>query len=57
MTNTELILSMLAEAPTKDSTTATNPEIFEASKIGCYCISTNEVVVYHWFYISSVSCF
>lgn len=32
MTNTELILSMLAEASTKDISTATNPQGFEASK-------------------------
>ena len=32
MTNTELILNMLAEASTKDISTATNPETFEASK-------------------------
>ena len=33
MTNTELILNMLAEASTKDISAATNPETFEASKI------------------------
>jgi hypothetical protein len=32
MTNTELILNMLAEASTKDISTATNPETFEESK-------------------------
>ena len=32
MTNTELILSMLAEASTKDISEATNPKSFEASK-------------------------
>lgn len=32
MTNTELILNMLAEASTKDISTAVNPETFEASK-------------------------
>ena len=32
MTNTELILNMLAEASTKDISAATNPETFEASK-------------------------
>lgn len=32
MTNTELILNMLAEASTKDISTATNPESFEDSK-------------------------
>jgi hypothetical protein len=32
MTNTELILSMLAEASTKDISNATNPQGFEASK-------------------------
>jgi len=32
MTNTELILNMLAEASTKDISTATNPKNFEASK-------------------------
>ena len=32
MTNTELILNMLAEASTKDISTATNPATFEASK-------------------------
>ena len=32
MTNTELILSMLAEASVKDISVATNPETFEASK-------------------------
>lgn len=32
MTNTELILSMLAEASTKDISVATNPETFEDSK-------------------------
>src|SRR4249919_2905568 len=32
MTNTELILSMLAEASTKDISAATNPETFEHSK-------------------------
>jgi BRO family, N-terminal domain len=32
MTNTELILNMLAEASTKDISTATNPETFEDSK-------------------------
>jgi hypothetical protein len=32
MTNTELILNMLAEASTKDISEATNPETFEASK-------------------------
>jgi hypothetical protein len=32
MTNTELILNMLAEASTKDISQATNPETFEASK-------------------------
>lgn len=32
MTNTELILSMLAEASTKDISAATNPKDFEASK-------------------------
>jgi hypothetical protein len=33
MTNTELILNMLAEASTKDISQATNPESFEESKI------------------------
>ena len=33
MTNTELILNMLAEASTKDISVATNPETFEDSKI------------------------
>ena len=33
MTNTELILNMLAEASTKDISTATNPKDFEESKI------------------------
>jgi hypothetical protein len=33
MTNTELILNMLAEASTKDISAATNPENFEASKL------------------------
>lgn len=33
MTNTELILNMLAEASTKDISQATNPENFEESKI------------------------
>lgn len=33
MTNTELILNMLAEASTKDISEATNPENFEGSKI------------------------
>jgi hypothetical protein len=33
MTNTELILSMLAEASTKDISVATNPKDFEESKI------------------------
>lgn len=33
MTNTELILNMLAEASTKDISQAVNPESFEASKI------------------------
>jgi hypothetical protein len=33
MTNTELILNMLAEASTKDISKATNPETFEESKI------------------------
>ncbi|MEN9549074.1 MAG: hypothetical protein RIR12_1665 [Bacteroidota bacterium] len=33
MTNTELILNMLAEASTKDISVATNPETFEESKI------------------------
>lgn len=32
MTNTELILSMLAEASTKDISQATNPATFEESK-------------------------
>ena len=32
MTNTELILNMLAEASTKDISAATNPATFEASK-------------------------
>ena len=32
MTNTELILNMLAEASTKDISQAVNPENFEASK-------------------------
>jgi hypothetical protein len=32
MTNTELILNMLAEASTKDISTATNPKDFEESK-------------------------
>jgi hypothetical protein len=32
MTNTELILNMLAEASTKDISTATNPESFEENK-------------------------
>lgn len=32
MTNTELILNMLAEASTKDISAATNPDTFEASK-------------------------
>lgn len=32
MTNTELILNMLAEASTKDISQATNPETFEAGK-------------------------
>ncbi len=32
MTNTELILNMLAEASTKDISAATNPKDFEASK-------------------------
>ena len=32
MTNTELILSMLAEASTKDISEATMPDSFEASK-------------------------
>ena len=32
MTNTELILNMLAEASTKDISHAVNPENFEASK-------------------------
>lgn len=32
MTNTELILNMLAEASTKDISVATNPETFEESK-------------------------
>ena len=32
MTNTELILNMLAEASTKDISTATNPKDFEDSK-------------------------
>lgn len=32
MTNTELILNMLAEASTKDISQAVNPETFEASK-------------------------
>jgi predicted TIM-barrel enzyme len=32
MTNTELILNMLAEASTKDISAATNPETFEDSK-------------------------
>ena len=32
MTNTKLILNMLAEASTKDISQAINPEIFEASK-------------------------
>ncbi|MGB4847855.1 MAG: phage antirepressor protein, partial [Saprospiraceae bacterium] len=32
MTNTELILSMLAEASTKDISVATNPKDFEESK-------------------------
>lgn len=32
MTNTELILNMLAEASTKDISTATNPETFEDNK-------------------------
>jgi hypothetical protein len=33
MTNTELILNMLAEASTKDISQAVNPETFEASKL------------------------
>ena len=33
MTNTELILNMLAEASTKDISQAVNPETFEYSKI------------------------
>jgi BRO family, N-terminal domain len=33
MTNTELILNMLAEASTKDISAATNPETFEDSKL------------------------
>lgn len=33
MTNTELILNMLAEASTKDISAATNPETFKASKL------------------------
>ena len=33
MTNTELILNMLAEASTKEISAATNPETFEASKL------------------------
>jgi hypothetical protein len=33
MTNTELILNMLAEASTKDISVATNPKDFEESKI------------------------
>ena len=32
MTNTELILNMLAEASTKDISAAVNPKDFEASK-------------------------
>ena len=32
MTNTELILNMLAEASTKDISAATHPETFEDSK-------------------------
>ena len=32
MTNTELILSMLAEASTKDISQAVNPETYEESK-------------------------
>lgn len=32
MTNTELILNMLAEASTKDISKATNPESFEENK-------------------------
>ena len=32
MTNTELILNMLAEASTKDISAATNPKDFDASK-------------------------
>lgn len=32
MTNTELILNMLAEASTKDISEATNPETFDDSK-------------------------
>ena len=32
MSNTELILNMLAEASTKDISAATNPETFEESK-------------------------
>lgn len=32
MTNTELILNMLAEAPTKDISEAVNPKDFEESK-------------------------
>jgi hypothetical protein len=32
MTNTELILNMLAEASTKDISQATNPETFEENK-------------------------
>jgi hypothetical protein len=32
MTNTELILNMLAEASTKDISKAVNPETFEESK-------------------------
>jgi hypothetical protein len=32
MTNTELILNMLAEASTKDISAATNPKHFEESK-------------------------
>lgn len=32
MTNTELILNMLAEAPTKDISQAVNPKTFDESK-------------------------
>ena len=35
MTNTELILNMLAEASTKDISAAVNPKDFETSKVSC----------------------